>query len=269
MVYRICIVFLVLALIQLPNVSAQVKIADKKRVDKAISPQTSQIIYNGFIANLIQTDMNGGENFQKKTIGFEIGATETSAILNSTLIGSFFVSRKDLIDFLYDSGRTNPNLIGINIWFTNNNNQIAITKTISSSDTTIEDLNSDYKLLISKPLINNTALKSNFISPTLSLSKIKNVNIPIQGYFIGRISLLRKILNSDDSINTSYAGFEFIVRERNNQKFICFYAVKNIKNKVFYGLAKYSETEDINPSAIFALDKMGGSRPCPPYCRKD
>jgi hypothetical protein len=266
---KITLLFICLVLFAIKNVSAQVKVVDKKTVDKVISPQTSQLIYNSLIDKAIKSDLNGGDNFYKKNLGIERGNSETLAIENSSRVGSFYVSRKDLIDFLYDSGKINPNLIGINIWFTKNNNQIAIAKAISNTDSTFEDQNSDYKLLISKPLSKNTGLKSSFVSTRTSISETKNNNIPIHGYFVGRSALMTKIINADDSINSSYAGFEFIVREKNNQKFICFYAVKNIKNKEFFGLAKFEETVVSSPSTKVVLDKMGGSRPCPPYCRKD
>lgn len=265
--HKITLAILGLILVAIVTSKAQTVIKNKNTTKAVVGNQSKLINYQLQVSNQIKSDLNGADGFREKTLGFERNLSENEAIVGSTVMGSFFMNKKDLLEILYPTRTSNPTLKGINIWFTKNAKQIAITKATSSSDTIFEDLDTNYTLLISKSLSDNKTLTSTIQTSTLSLQKIKNVEIPIHGYFLGRIALISHILNPDDSINSKYAGYEIVVREKNKQRFVCIYAVKNIKNKEFVGVAKYEENTNIESNKIILLDKMGGSRPCPPYCR--
>ncbi|MCP9755059.1 hypothetical protein EGI26_07820 [Lacihabitans sp. CCS-44] len=244
------------------------KVKDQNKVVNPANKRVNLSVYDDYVAKQIKLDSDVENLFSSKNNGLDFGGNIERDVLDVTTYDATFRITKDkLTKFLYDPNFAGENGIsGLMIEFGTEKTDLNIFRVGELVE------NVGYKNIDKSFLTLNSTEKAQFnrLSPFTSknekdLLKLTN-KAGIRGYYIGRNLIFRKLVSESGLVKNDIASLEIEVRvTRDKNKVLLIRAIKTNKSVEFLGTALH---DNVFEPMRKTLTKMGGSRPCPTYCRQ-
>ncbi len=242
-----------------------------KTQNKVVSPVKKGVnlsVYDDYVAKQIRADSEVENIMSPKNKGLDFGGNIERDVLDVTTYDATFRIAKDkLTRFLYDPNFAGENGIsGLMIEFGNEKTDLNFFRVGELVE------NVGYKNIDKSFLSINSTEKAQFNRLSSFASKSEKdlvkltVKAGIRGYYVGRNVIFRRLVSESGLVKNDFASLEIEVRvTRDKNKVLLIRAIKTNKSVEFLGTTLY---DSIFESMRGTLTKMGGSRPCPTYCRQ-
>ncbi|MCP9765296.1 hypothetical protein [Lacihabitans soyangensis] len=244
------------------------KVKPQREVASPVKNNVALSVYDDYVAKQIKADSEVIDLNSSINNGLDNGEDiERSVLDRTTYEATFRISKDKLTKFLYDPSFTGEKAIsGLMIEFGSEKTDLNIFRVGELVPTV------GYKSIEKTFMVLKSTDKAQFgrISPFAS-KNLKDIvpfakSTGVRGYFIGRNVLYRKLVSESGFVKNDIASLEIEVRfTRDMNKVLILKAIKSNKSVELLGMALH---EAVFQPVNRPLTKMGGSRPCPTYCRQ-